>query len=159
MMKPAHFLALATVLLAGACGIARKPSQAQVDLVRQMLDERNYTIDIAYMIPLRGSGKSVSTYSLKVYADSLDSHLPYFGQARLVPYGGGKGLSFQERIGAYSDTGAASGRRTVTIKVTNEEDSYVYTLTFFDNGNADLHVHCNNRDDISYRGSLRLPTP
>lgn len=159
MMKHAYYLAIATALLATACGIARKSSQAEIDLVHKILDERSYTIDIDYMIPLRGSGKSVSAYSIKVSADSLDSHLPYFGQAQLVPYGGGNGLNFQEKIDTYSDTGATSDRRTVIITVTNEEDRYVYTLTLFDNGSADLHVHCNNRDDISYRGILRLPTP
>lgn len=66
-----------------------------------------------YMIPLRGGGKSVSTYYIKVSADSLDSYLPYFGQARHIPYGGGKGLNFQEKIDTYSDTGATSERRSV----------------------------------------------
>ena len=159
MKRFACFPIIATVLLAAACGIARRPSQAEIDLVHQTLDERSYTIDMDYMIPRRGSGKSVSTYYIKVSADSLDSYLPYFGQARHIPYGGGKGLNFQEKIDTYSDTGATSERRTVIITVTNDEDRYVYTLTLFDNGSADLHVHCNNRDDISYRGTLRLPTP
>ena len=163
-MKPLSvFSTLAMVLVLCACGISRQTARQRqaekVRIARQVqasLDERKYTIDIDYMIPLRGGGKPVSTYSLKVAGDTLDSHLPYIGEARMVPYGGGKGLNFQERISSYSDSGLSSDRRTVTIAVKNDEDSYVYTLTVFDNGDADIHVHCGNRDDISYRGSLKM---
>ncbi len=158
-MNPVRLIAIVSLLLATACGISRRsPQERQAEALRiqQMLDSKNYTIDIDYMLPLRSSGKAVSTYSLKVTGDTLDSHLPYIGQARMVPYGGGKGLNFQEEISSYTDSGPSSGRRTVTIAVKNEEDSYVYTLTVFDNGEADIHVHCGNRDDISYRGSLKM---
>ena len=157
-MKTVRLVAILFLALATACGISRRsPQERQAEALRiqQMLDSRAYTIDINYMIPLRGGGKSVSTYSLSVNRDTLDSHLPYRGEARMIPYGGGKGLNFQERISSYTDSGLSSDKRTVTIAVKNDEDSYVYTLTVFDNGDADIHVHCGNRDDISYRGSVR----
>ena len=74
----------------------------------------------------------------------------------MVPYGGGKGLNFQEKIASYSDSGSSSEKRTIKIGVKNEEDSYIYTLTVFDSGDADLFVHCVNRDDITYRGALKI---
>ncbi|MBP3257718.1 MAG: DUF4251 domain-containing protein [Bacteroidales bacterium] len=160
-MKSIRLVAIVilSLVLASACGISRRsPQERQAEALRiqEMLDSRNYTIDINYMLPLRSGGKAVSTYSLKVTGDTLDSHLPFIGEARMVPYGGGKGLNFQERISSYDDSGPSSDRRAVTMEVKNEEDSYVYTLTVFDNGDADIHVHCGNRDDISYRGSLRI---
>ena len=163
-MKPLSiFSTLAMVLALCACGISRQTAQQRqaekariAQQVQASLDECKYTIDIDYMIPLRGIGQVVSNYSLSVSGDTLDSHLPYRGEARMIPYGGGKGLNFQEKISAYTDSGPSSDRRTVTIAVKNDEDSYVYTLTVFENGDADIHVHCGNRDDISYRGSLKL---
>ena len=105
-MKPVSILStLAMVLALCACGISRQTARQRqaekariAQQVQASLDECKYTIDIDYMIPLRGGGKPVSSYSLKVAGDTLDSHLPYIGEARTVPYGGGKGLNFQEKI-------------------------------------------------------------
>lgn len=161
-MKTVRLIAILSLVLATACGITRKTPQekeAEARRVQEMLDSRSYTIDIDYMIPLRGSGKPVSVHSLKVSGDTLKSHLPYFGEARMVPYGGGKGLNFEEKISSYTDSKASSEKRTITIAVKNEEDSYIFTLTVYDSGDADIHVHCGNRDDISYHGSLKAEKP
>ena len=156
-MKQFFALTMALVL-ATACGIfGQTPEERRqiADEVQQKLDERSFEIDINYMIPLRGTGKAVNSYSVSVKDNVLDSHLPYFGVARDLPYGGGKGLTFTEKISAYSDSGLVGDRREIVVTVANGEDIYVYTITVFDNGSADVHVHSRNRDDISYRGSLR----
>ncbi|MBO4360004.1 MAG: DUF4251 domain-containing protein [Eubacteriaceae bacterium] len=124
--------------------------------VQEMLDERSYQIDINYMIPLRASPRAVSLYSVIVDGSTIDSHLPYIGDARSVPYGGGKGLTFKEDIQSYTDKGWEKGCRTILINVKNEEDTYVYTLEVFENGDAAIHVSSQNRDNISYRGALDL---
>ena len=158
-MKPLRLIVLLCLVVASACGIVRKTpqeKQAEARRVQEMLDARNYTIDIDYMIPLRGSGKPVSIHSLRVAGDTLTSYLPYFGEARMVPYGGGKGLNFEEKIASYSDSGASAEKRTITLAVKNEEDSYIFTLTVFEGGDTYIHVHSVNRDDISYHGSLRV---
>jgi len=158
-MKPIRLIAILFVVIATACGVTRKTpqeQQAEARRIQEILDSRNYTIDINFMIPLRTSGKAVTAHSIKVHGDTLSSYLPYFGEARMVPYGGGKGLNFQEKIDSYSDSGSSSEKRTIKIGVKNEEDSYVYTLTVFDSGDADLFVHCINRDDITYRGALKI---
>ena len=164
-MKPLRLIVLLCLVVASACGIVRKTpqeKQAEARRIQEMLDARNYTIDIGYMIPLRGSGKPVSIHSIRVAGDTLTSYLPYFGEARMVPYGGGKGLNFEEKIASYSDSGssvdsgASAEKRTITIAVKNEEDSYVFTLTVFEGGDTHIHVHSVNRDDISYHGTLRV---
>ncbi len=167
-MKPIRLIVLLCLVVVSACGIVRKTpqdKQAEARRVQDILDSRSYAFDIDYMIPLRGSGKPVSAYALRVAGDTLYSHLPYFGEARMVPYGGGKGLNFEEKISSYSDSGASTAsaragasaeKRIITIAVKNEEDSYVFALTVYDSGNAHIHVHANNRDDISYYGLLRL---
>ena len=158
-MKPIRLIVLLFLALVTACGIVTQtPQEKQAEALRvhKMLDSRNYTIDVDYMIPLRGSGKPVSTHSLRVAGDTLTSYLPYFGEARMVPYGGGKGLNFEEKIVSYSDSGASTEKRTITIAVKNEEDSYVFTLTVFESGDTHIHLHSVNRDDISYHGSLRV---
>ena len=159
-MKHLQIITIISLLLVSACGISRQTSAEQeqtAQAIRQMLDERHFQIDINYMIPLRGGSKSVSSYSITIDGSTIDSHLPYFGEARSVPYGGGKGLTFREEIAGYSDSGVMGreGRRIV-VSVKNEEDTYLYTIYVFDNGFADVRVHSRNRDDISYRGSIVL---
>ena len=164
-MKPfAYFFMLSALLLAG-CGTlhqSREEKEAEArrvaELVNRQLDKGVFQIDVNYMIPLRGAGRSVSGgYSVKVDGAVIDSHLPYAGVARSVPYGGGKVLTFQDDIDAYSDKGWKKGQRTIILSTDNDEDTIVYTLAVSESGYADIHVSCRNRDDISYRGILVIP--
>lgn len=155
--------ALLSLAVLSGCGTTRQTpqekSEAQAQTARriqQMLDERAFDIDIIYMMPLRGSSRAVTGYSITVNGSTIDSHLPYQGQARNVPYGGGKGLTFKEEIESYTDSGLKKDSRSIVITVKNEEDNYVYNLEIFDNGEASLHVRARNRDSISYRGRMNL---
>lgn len=144
----------------GAAGQNATDKQAEKERISQtvqrMLDNRSYQIDINYMIPLRGSARSVSSYSITIDGNSIDSYLPYFGNATSVPFGGGEGLTFKAKIESYTDSGLKKDRRSINIKVKTAEDSFVYYLEIFDNGEASVSVQSLNRDDISFRGSLNL---
>lgn len=149
---------IAIAILLTGCGALRQTPEEQqriAQLVNQRLDEKAYRVDVNYMIPLRGGGKAVSgSYSITVDGTVIESHLPYAGVARNVPYGGGKVLSFKDDIDEYADSGWKKGQRIISFSTNNDEDIIVYTLTVFDNGQADIQVHCRNRDDISYRGAV-----
>ncbi len=109
------------------------------------------------MYPQRGPAKNVTgTYSLEVKGDSLISYLPYFGRAYMVPYGGGKGLNFTEIIGNYYESKNAKGQTEIAIEVTNEEDTYLYQLSVFDNGNATIDVRSKEREPITYSGEMEI---
>ncbi len=163
MKKWHHFkhyglLSLLFVFLMTGCGIfARTPEElAQTEkLVRQRLDSRDYKIDVAFMIPMRGGSESVSgSYSLEVKDKMVDSYLPYVGVATSLPYGGGKGLNFKDKIKKYRDSGWKKDQRVIVISTDNGEDDIEYTITVFTSGDANIYVHMNNKDDISYTGSL-----
>lgn len=155
-------LLIAAVLLVAGCGAFRQsPEQKRAEqeriaaLVSERLDARRFRIYVDYMIPLRGRGRAITdSYSLTVDGNKVDSHLPYFGTARSVPYGGGKGLVFEDDIDSYVEDFSRADRRIIQFSTNNGEDLLVYTVTVFDTGTADIHVNCRNRDDISYRGTL-----
>lgn len=160
-MKHKLILSFVALAIVSACGVSQQTAQRRVaeqnkvtQTVRQKLDGRAYQIDINYMVPLRGGAKAVSNYSVAVDESTIDSHLPYVGEARSVPYGGGKGLTFKDKIESYTDSGWVKDKRTIVVKVKNEEDSYIYTLEVFDNGTASVRVSSRNRDEISYMGRL-----
>lgn len=104
---------------------------------------------------MRGSSKNVSYgYSVEVRNDSLFSYLPYFGRAYEVPYGGGKGLSFEAPILHYQETMTKNKSRQIGIELTNEEDSYTYHITVFENGSSSIDVQARKRESISYSGEM-----
>ena len=155
-------LLIAAVLLVAGCGSLKQSSEQKraeqervAAMVWERLDARRFRIYIDYMMPLRGRGKAITdSYSLTVDGNKVSSYLPYFGTAYSVPYGGGKGLVFDDDIDSYVEDNSRSDRRIIQFSTNNGEDLLVYTVTVFDTGTADIHVNCRNRDDISYRGTL-----
>ena len=159
-MKKWIFPLLAAALLVSACGIlgsetreeraAREAREAQ--MVREGIENADFTIDITRMYPLRGTGKTVSNYSIKVKDGVLDSHLPYIGQAWRVPYGGGHALNFEAPIADYTVMQTSKDGYEIHISVRTDEDQHLYRITLFDNGTASLDVQSYNRERISYSG-------
>ena len=159
-MKKWFFPLLTAALLVSACGIldsetreeraAREAREAQ--MVRQGVDAADFTIDITRMYPLRGSAKTVSNYSITVEDGVLISHLPYFGRAWRVPYGGGHALNFDAPIAEYIAVPYGKDGYEIRIYVKTDEDQHLYRITLFDNGTANLDVQSNNRERISFSG-------
>lgn len=154
------FAAVVAVVTVSACGAARMTTaeKAQIEqAVEDNLAAKDYTILIQLMIPARGSSRAVSNYSVRVSGDTLVSYLPYFGEARNLPYGGGKGLDFTARIGQYRDIPTADGGHEVNIRLSNDEDVFQYTILVSRSGSAFVTVSSRNRETISYTGEMYLP--
>ena len=148
---------VASVMLSGCATAEERTARAaeQAAKVRTALTERNYKISIDHMYPMKGGSKSVSFgYTVEVRNDSLFSYLPYIGRAYQIPYGGGKGLNFSERIGSYQETQRKNGLRHIEIGVKNDEDTYLYTIEVWDNGKSQINVQARQRERISYSGDI-----
>ena len=144
----------AWVMLSGCASPEERAARAaeQAAKVTAALKARDYKISVDRMFPMKGSSKSVSYgYSVEVI-----SYLPYIGGAYNVPYGGGKGLNFKERISSYKESQKNNGQRQIEINVINEEDTYVYTLKVYDNGSSSIDVQSRQRDHISYSGQMEV---
>ena len=149
----------AWVMLSGCATAEERAARAaeQAKAVKVALQERNYQIAVNRMYPLRGASKTVSSgYSVEVRNDSLISHLPYFGRAYDVPYGGGNGLNFSAPIRNYKESQTKSDLRHIEIDVKNDEDTYLYTLDIFDNGSTDINVRSRQREPISFSGEMEF---
>ena len=155
-------MAIAVCACAVLCGCATSEERAaqKAEMARNVtkaLNERNYKISILRMNPMRGSSRSVSYgYSVEVRNDTLFSYLPYFGRAYNVPYGGGKGLNFSHPIENYQEYQKKNGQRYIEIGLTNEEDTYLYTIEVFDNGNSSVEVLSRQRERIFYTGMMEF---
>ena len=143
----------------GCATVEEKAARAaeQAAKVNMALKERKYKIYVERMYSMRGGSKTLSYgYSVEVRNDSLISYLPYFGRAYSVPYGGGKGLTFSERIGSYQEYQKGNGMRHIEIGLRNDEDTYLYTIEVYDNGSSSISVQSRQRENISYSGEMRF---
>jgi hypothetical protein len=123
--------------------------------VREGIENRQFVISMKSMHPFRGASRHLTgDYSLELYGDSVVSYLPYFGEVRMVPYGGGKGLNFIGRITAYEAYQVKAGLYRVIMGVYNDEEEYRYILEVFENGSSTLDVTSYNRDPISFMGNM-----
>ena len=150
-------ISMAPFLFSG-CATSEEKAAQMAELsanVTNALNNRDYKIAIDRMYPMRGSSRHVSFgYSVEVRNDTLISYLPYFGRAYNVPYGGGKGLNFSAPIGSYQEFMKKNGQRYIEIGVTNDEDTYFYTIEVFDNGSSSVDVRARQRERISYSGNV-----
>lgn len=157
MKASLSIICTAIASVACACGALKVTPEEKAlceTAVQEGLDNRSFHIDVDMMYPLRGTSKHVTTQSLKVKDDMLYSCLPYFGAVCNVPYGGGKGLNFEAAITGYADTRPKADRRVICLTTHNEEDHYIYTITVFNNGKADIDVRCRNREPIRFSGKV-----
>lgn len=146
------------------CGILNQKSpeaiaeeQKTEKLVQDKLDSKQFTVNVNYMMPTKGGSKAVNgAYSLTIDGDTIDSYLPYSGTATSIPYGGGKGLTFKDKITEYTDSGWEKDQRKISATTENGEDTLNYNITVFKNGSASIIVTSRNRDTISYRGLLDM---
>lgn len=150
-------------LLTGCGVLSESPSEKAARLartaayVRQAVQAEEFKIEITQMIPMRGTARQVSPFSLTLKDGVLNSHLPYVGRAWEVPYGGGHALNFEFPIQEYRLMSEQEGVFTVRILVKTDEDTHVYTLNLTDEGYASLVVQSRNREPVSYSGMVVLP--
>ena len=146
------------LVVLGGCVSSEERAAQKAEFAKKVkvaLDKREYKISINRMLPMQGGSKNVSYgYSVEVRNDSLFSYLPYFGGAYEVPYGGGKGLSFDAPIVHYQETKAKNGSRQIAIELKNDEDNYTYSITVFDNGSSSIDVQARKRERISFTGEM-----
>jgi len=161
MKKNLLFLAgLMTVVTLGVVSCFSSKSVLNNELaqaVKKQIDDRHFTIEVTRMLPMNGrSSELTSLYSLTVNSDMIDSHLPYFGTAYSVPYGGGQGLTFKAPITVYTESFDSKGTADISIQTRSEDDNYLYRIQIFTNGSATIHVTPNNRQAITFYGNLKM---
>lgn len=157
-MKKSLTLILAVALTLCGCASLRMTPEEKAAIeakVQENLDNRSFEIEVDQMNPMRGGTRHVTNYSLKVDGDKLISQLPYFGQAWNLPYGGGKGMNFESKIGEYFETMPKADMREITLTTNNGEDTFLFVIDVFTNGKTTIRVRSRNREPIEYQGMMR----
>ncbi len=125
--------------------------------VKERVESGSYRILVNRAMPLGGRSVNLtSVYSLEVRNDSVYSYLPYFGRAYSVPYGGGKGLTFNAPVSQYDLSYSKRGAAEVKLVARNNEDTYTFTITVQPTGTAYISINMYNRQTISFDGELDM---
>ncbi len=125
--------------------------------VKNQVDSLDFDAEVTYMYPSRGLGRALDYgWNVRVKGDSIYSYLPYFGRAYQLPYGGGKGLNFSCPIQSSKIHRDGKGKIRATFYARNDEDRYIYTFDIYGNGNFDLNIRADERDQINFTGKLNL---
>lgn len=127
--------------------------------VKEQVESENYKIDVSTAYPRRGKVTHLtSSYSVTVRNDSVFSHLPYFGRAYSIPYGGGEGLIFNAPINEYKMETKKKGAMKVNFTARSKDDRFQFAITIFANGTTSMEVSSQNRESIGFSGELTLPS-
>lgn len=153
---------LAAVALASCAALRKTPEEKAAEReavamqVADSIENRSFRIDVDKMYPMKGPSRNVTNFSLSIRGDKIYSHLPYFGVAYSIPYGGGKGLVFDADIKEYIVSHPRVDRTDITLTTDNGEDYFVYAISVFSNGKTDINVSSRNRETINYSGQMDL---
>ncbi len=148
-----------TISFFDASAQKRKKSDDKVfdKAVIELIEKRDFKL-VATQAHSQG-GRSVSLnrdYSVELRGDSIISHLPFYGRAYRIPYGGGDGLSFESTIKEYKIKEGKKGSIEVRFSSRTREDTFDFTITIYPNGSANIVVTSNNRQSMSYHAELEL---
>lgn len=151
--------ALSLCFLIGACA-SQKEKQARLSLVDSLVKANNFKFVAQQANPLRSNIVSQhllqldGTYYLKVSKDTIDAYLPYFGVAQQAPFGStDNGIQFKTTDFEYSKKQTSKGFEINIIPKKTDKANKLF-LSITENGDATLNVNSNNRDAISFSGSI-----
>ncbi len=148
--------------LLSACA-TQKDKQARLSLIDSLVKSNSFKFVAQRANPLRGSLidprilQLNGSYYLKVSKDTLNCYLPYFGVAQQAPYGSSEnGIQFITTNFNY-DKKQTGKSYEVTIVPKNNDKANKMFLNISESGTATLNVNSNNRDAISFNGTIEKP--
>ncbi|MES2266007.1 MAG: DUF4251 domain-containing protein [Bacteroidota bacterium] len=128
--------------------------------VKQLINAKDYVFQANYMYPLGGGSRYLTTpYDLTVSPDTVEAFLPYFGVAySSAGYNNNEdnGIKFKSTKFDYKTSDAKKdGSYIIRIKTNDTRNGTQLILQVFTNGNADLSVISQNRQQIRFSGFVK----
>lgn len=156
-MKQIIFCLVTVAVMVTSCVTQQERAERKAQTqkaVTEAIASRKLHIDIKSMNTLRYGVKTVTPdFFLELRGDTLQSYLPYMGQAHTAPMmSPPQGLNFEERVHNYLVSKLKAGRTQIELDVKSEEESYHYFIDVYDTGDTYIYVKPLNRDPISFDG-------
>jgi len=125
-------------------------------LILTAIEKKQFTFLAQSVTPMKvGTRQLTPGYTLRISGDTLTCNLPYFGrvyQPSLSTTDGG--LNFTSYQFDYQTKVRKKGGWDIRIKTKDLTSQRQFFITVQENGNVNVSVTCNDRESISYYGSL-----
>lgn len=130
--------------------------QAQDKKTDALIEAKTYIFNANTAMPMRGSSIPLtSAYTLQVGPDTVIADLPYFGRAFSAPFNPSDGgIKFNSTNFDYTSEEAKNGRYDIIITPKDVSNARQLRLSISENGYATLNVTSNNKDNISFYGTV-----
>lgn len=147
---------LITVLLIGCKSGESLNKQETINDITLKIESQNYTFTPRTAIPMGGKSINLNySYSLKVSKDTINSYLPYFGRAYVAPSPTDEGgIKFISTDFIYTTSDKKKGVWNIYIEPKDGQKKYKLRLDIGDSGYGTLSVQDNNRQSISFYGTI-----
>ena len=158
MNKVLYSLLLMGFVLVG-CATQQERAEKRNEIrgaVAEAVESQQIRIGISWMNTLRYGAKSVTPdFYLELKGDTLNSYLPYMGQAyRPTMPSQSEGLNFEVPAQSVKKSHPKNNKWIYEISARTNEDNYKYVVEIYDTGKATIHVSSTSRDPISFDGEL-----
>ncbi|MBB1285986.1 DUF4251 domain-containing protein [Flavisolibacter sp. BT320] len=148
------FVRFFSLFLISVMGFSSSHAQeTDATTLKSILQSKNFTFRAQSAWPLQGTViQLTSGYDVKLFPDSINTFLPYFGRAFTSGYSAEGGIKFISKKFEYKLKEKQKGGWELTIKPTDTRDVTELTYSIAANGYATLQVLSNNRQAISFYG-------
>lgn len=163
-MKKIYFLILAVAALSfTSCGILAEAEQADLEMAKELvanaLNHQELAIEVDQILPQRGPAiHSTDGYTLTIKDGVVDGFLPFFGESYTsIVYGVDEtGLKFDKCPIVIDDSQSrpSKGKYVWRFAARVGMEKVYVTVTFFENGSADIMCNPTNRSIMNYNGDL-----
>jgi len=128
----------------------------KADRIKSLVAEQRYVFNAETASPLAGRIRQLTGgYELRVTKDTINAYLPYFGKAYTAPINQSEGgIQFTSLKFNYTVTERKKGGWEIVIKPLDVQDPRQLNLFISENGYGVLQVTSNNRQAISFNGSI-----
>jgi len=163
-------LILLLMFVSGFSGYAQKGEKQQsrkkarhekkmksYEKVKELVSGKNFVFYAKRAFPTgyRSVDLTTNTGTIVIENDSVDADLPYFGRAYTSSYSGEAGLKFSGNIKdeklEYRDE---KFMVRYSFQVKGESDLFNVSMDISSDGNASVNINSQNRNSISYHGTI-----
>ncbi|TDH29108.1 DUF4251 domain-containing protein [Segetibacter sp. 3557_3] len=155
------YMLFAAMLTVAACGVARDSSKTNNDSSRrtnieQLINARDFRFNVQTATPTGGRViQLTSQYDLRISRDTIQSDLPFFGRAFSAPVDPTRGgFRFTSTKFEYTVQPKRKGGWDILIRPQDAQDVRQLSLSVTSSGYGTLQVTSNNRQGISYYGTI-----
>lgn len=162
-MKNAKVIVLlAVATMFASCGVLASIEQENMEeaqgYVAKALENQELAIEVNRILPMRGPAiVSNDGYSLKIKDGKVNAYLPFFGTSFSAPFGTDDvGIKFEDcpiEIDN-SQSRPSKGKYVWRFEARCRMEKVYVTVTFWDNGSADIMCKPLNRSNMNYSGNL-----